>query len=53
MDFFTEFWATVSSSALTAQSQDDAPLVAVHSVYVIFGALMIKGKKWEYKPLFK
>lgn len=55
-DFFTGFWAIVSSSAFAAQSVDGtvagmAMLVAVHSVYVIFGVLMLKRKKWQYQPL--
>ncbi len=57
-DFFTGFWAIVSTSAQAAQSVDGTPanmllLVAVHLVYVIFGVLMIKSKKWQYQPLIE
>ncbi len=55
-DFFTEFWAIVSTSAAVAQTVDGTIanmflLVAVHLVYVIFGVLMLKIKKWQYQPL--
>lgn len=51
-DFFTGFWAVVSTSAAAAQTTDGdimsiVLLVAVHSVYVIFGIFMLKGKEEE------
>ncbi len=57
-DFFTGFWAIVSTAALTSQSVDGTianmfMLVAVHSVYIIFGVIMLKSKKWEYRPLIE
>ncbi|MDE7394666.1 MAG: CPBP family intramembrane metalloprotease [Clostridiales bacterium] len=57
-DFFTGFWALVSTSAAIAQTIDGTIagmllLVAVHTVYVLFGVLMLKSKKWQYQPLFK
>lgn len=55
-DFFTGFWAIVSTTAATAQTVDGTVanmfmLVAVHSVYILFGVLMLKSKKWQYQPL--
>ncbi len=55
-DFFTGFWAIISTSAQVSQTVDGTIanmflLVAVHSVYVIFGILMLKSKKWQYQPL--
>lgn len=55
-DFFTGFWALVSTSAAVAQTVDGTVLnivmlVTVHSVYVIFGIVMLKNKKWQYLPL--
>lgn len=55
-DLFTGFWAIVSSSAAIAQTVDGTignmvMLVAVHSIYVIFGIIMLKSKKWKYQPL--
>lgn len=55
-DFFTGFWAMVSTSAAAAQTTDGTItnmilLVAVHSVYIIFGIIMLKSKKWNYQPL--
>ncbi len=57
-DFFTGFWAIVSTSAAVAQTVDGTItnmllLVAVHSVYVVFGVIMLKSKKWEYRPLIE
>lgn len=59
-DFFTGFWAIVSTSAAVAQTVDGTVLnmfmlVAVHSVYVIFGVIMLKCKKskWKYMPLYE
>ena len=55
-DLFTGFWAIVSSSAALAQTVDATignivMLVSVHSIYVIFGIIMLKSKKWKYLPL--
>ena len=55
-DFFTGFWAIVSTSAADAQTRDGTitnmvVLVSVHLVYVVFGILMLKDKKWEYTSL--
>ena len=55
-DLFTGFWAIVSSSAALAQTVDGTignivMLVSVHSIYVIFGIIMLKSKKWKYLPL--
>ena len=55
-DFFTGFWVLVSSEALLSQGTDGpiiatVLLVAVHSVYVIFGIMMIKDKEFRYTPL--
>lgn len=55
-DFFTGFWAIVSTSAAAAQSVDGTIanmflLVAMHSVYLLFGVLMLKSKNWQYQPL--
>ena len=55
-DFFTGFWAIVSTSAAAAQTVDGTivntlMLVAVHLVYIVFGVLMLKSKKWQYQPL--
>ncbi|MDE6660268.1 MAG: CPBP family intramembrane metalloprotease [Anaeroplasmataceae bacterium] len=57
-DLFTGFWAIVSSSAAIAQNVDGAivsivMLVAVHSIYVISGVIMLKSKKWKYESLFE
>ncbi len=57
-DFFTGFWAMVSTSAAVAQTVDGTVaniliLVAVHSVYLIFGIIMLKSKKWQYRPLIE
>ena len=57
-DFFTGFWAIVSTSAAAAQAIDGTIanmflLVGVHLVYIIFAVLMLKDKKWEYEPLAK
>lgn len=46
-DFLTGFWAVVSTSAAAAQHTDGTVmgtvlLVAVHSIYVIFGILMLR-----------
>lgn len=51
-DFLTGFWGVVSTSAAAVQHIDSdikstVLLVAVHSVYVIFGIFMIKGKNEE------
>ncbi len=48
-DFFTGFWAIVSTSAVAVQVVDGTIanmflLVSVHLVYVIFGVLMLKEK---------
>lgn len=55
-DFFTGFWAIVSTSAFSAQTVDGTVgnmflLVAVHAVYIIFGVFILKSKKWQYQPL--
>ena len=55
-DLFTGFWAIVSTSAAAAQAADGTIanmflLVGVHLVYIIFGVLMLKEKKWEHAPL--
>lgn len=55
-DFFTGFWAIVSTSAEAAQAIDGTVanmfmLVGVHLVYIVFGILMLKSKKWQYLPL--
>lgn len=57
-DFFTGFWAMVSTSAAVAQTVDGTIanmclLVAVHLVYILFGILMLKSKKWQYRPLIE
>ncbi len=57
-DLFTGFWAIVSSNAAIAQTVDGTiggicMLVAVHSVYVIFGIVMLKSKKWKYQSLLE
>ena len=57
-DFFTGFWAIVSTSAAAAQAIDGTianmfMLVGVHLVYILFGVLMLKDRKWEYAPLAK
>ena len=57
-DLFTGFWAIVSSSAATAQTVDGTignmvMLIAVHSIYVISGVIMLKSKKWKYESLFE
>lgn len=57
-DFFTGFWAMVSTSAAVAQTVDGTItnmclLVAVHSVYILFGILMLKNKKLQYRPLIE
>lgn len=57
-DFFTGFWAMVSTSAAVAQTVDGTIasmflLVAVHLVYIVFGVLMLKSKKWQYQPLIE
>ena len=57
-DFFTGFWAIVSTSAAAAQTVDGSIanmflLVAVHLVYIVFGVLMLKSKKWQYQPLIE
>jgi hypothetical protein len=46
-DFSTGFWALVSSEAYASQTVDGGILqmvllVVVHSVYVIFGVMMLK-----------
>jgi len=55
-DFFTGFWAIVSTSAAAAQAMDGTVanmflLVGVHLVYILFGVLMVRGEKWEHTPL--
>lgn len=55
-DFFTGFWALVSTSAAAAQTVDSTignmfMLVGVHLVYILFGILMLKTKKWQYSDL--
>ncbi|MDE7106657.1 MAG: CPBP family intramembrane metalloprotease [Anaeroplasmataceae bacterium] len=55
-DLFTGFWGVVSSSAAIAQTVDGTigsmvMLVAIHSVYVIFGIIILKSKKWKYQSL--
>lgn len=55
-DLFTGFWAMASTSAEVAQTVDGTianmfMLVGVHLVYIIFGVLMLKSKKWQYQPL--
>ena len=57
-DFFTGFWTIVSTTAAAAQAVDGTAanmllLVGVHLVYIIFGVLMLKDRKWEYAPLTK
>jgi hypothetical protein len=55
-DFLTGLWPLFSSAAL-ASSLKDAPLlnvlglVALQSVYVWVGVIMLKDKKWHYEPL--
>ncbi len=57
-DFLTGLWPLFSSKALAASSMD-APLlnvvglVALQSVYVLFGVILLKDKKWHYEPLEK
>lgn len=55
-DFFTGFWAVVSTSGAAAQTIDGdimstVLLVAVHSVYVIFGIFMLKGNDTRRKMI--
>ncbi|MDE7464141.1 MAG: CPBP family intramembrane metalloprotease [Clostridiales bacterium] len=55
-DFFTGFWALVSTPAAAAQTVDSTignmfMLVGVHLVYILFGILMLKTKKWQYSDL--
>ena len=55
-DFFTAYWAIVSTDADAAQTIDGTVanmfmLVGVHLVYIIFGVLLLKIKKWRYLPL--
>jgi len=54
-DFLTGLWPLFSSAAL-ASSLKDAPflnvlgLVALQSIYVFVGVMMLKDKKWHYEP---
>ncbi len=57
-DFFTGFWALISTSAAAAQTVDGTIanmflLVAVHLIYIVFGVIMLKSKNWQYRPLIE
>lgn len=48
----------MSSSAAIAQTVDGTignmgMLIAVHSIYVISGVIMLKSKKWKYESLYE
>ena len=54
-DFLTGFWALFVSSAGRSDASvgNMALLCAVHSVYVIFGVLMLRDKHFSYQPIDK
>ncbi len=57
-DFSSGFWSICSTEAALQEGVDGPVagtilLVVVHSVYVIFGILMLRDKTWTYQSILK